>query len=377
VDEPRDEPPPTIYGEETDSESLPPLVFVPGIMGTQLHRKDSLEPIWPPAGWWSQGEFRFRSLSHLVNGTEKAVPADPVKLFPGVYDGLMLGLTSAGYALNENLFIYGYDWTQSNRTSGMALGAFIEDILSSHPEWEWVDVVNHSMGGLVTRAAARYAGARIRRTAYLASPHYGAPKAYFSLHGEIPIFRGFFETLVANYAWNNVLKNPGDEDTLEAQLKLVATQMPSVYELLPDDFYLPKHPAVWMQHLSAEFPVRSWRATYLVNRCKFASPAMQAMAQQAMLFKEDLGRTLPGVENLVIFGGDKPTEDRIDYRVYPGLGSPFGAPFDTGQKGDETVPTASASLDNSPQARPAHGTHTGIPNNQNVVGTVLDFLVAA
>ena len=375
-DDPRDEPPPIIYGEEIEADALPPLVFVPGIMGTQLYRKNSPEPIWPPLGWWSQGDLKFRSLSHLVNGTEKEVGAQPATLFPAVYDGLIRGLTAAGYVLNENFFIFGYDWTQSNRTSGEQLAAYIDRIIADHPEWEWVDVVNHSMGGLVTRAAMRFGNPPIRRVAYLASPHYGACKAYFSLHGDIPIFRGFFEKLVSGYVWNNFLRKPGDEDTLEGMLKLVAGQMPSVYELLPDDFYLPKHPMVYVQHPSLESPVRSWRATYIVDRSKFASPAQRQLATDAMLFKQDLGARLPPAQNLVIYGGTIETTDRIDYRAYPTPLSTWSDPFDSGQKGDGTVNTASGSLGNDPTARPARGDHLGIPNNQNVVAMVLDFLTA-
>ena len=47
-----------------------------------------------------------------------------------------------------------------------------------------IDIICHSMGGFVACAACKQ-GARIKRTAYIATPHLGNPLSYFELNPEI------------------------------------------------------------------------------------------------------------------------------------------------------------------------------------------------
>jgi hypothetical protein len=98
-------------------------------------------------------------------------------------------------------------------------------------------------------------------------------------------------------------------------LKWVAKQLDSVYELLPDDFYLPQHPVVYPSYGR---PYNNWRETYIVERCRFPEPEMKLRAEKAMQFKEDLAGDLPGAKNLVVYGPLLSTDDRCDFSV------PFG-----------------------------------------------------
>jgi len=58
-------------------------------------------------------------------------------------------LESIGYKENENLFLFGYDWRQSNATTAETLAAFIagEPTLAGRE----FDILAHSMGGLTAR----------------------------------------------------------------------------------------------------------------------------------------------------------------------------------------------------------------------------------
>ena len=93
----------------------------------------------------------------------------------------MLMSSSWGYTLGSNFWTFPYDWRQSNEISGQMLTKLIEKKIQG--KWNSIDIVCHSMGGFVARAAYKH-GAPIKRTVYIASPHFGNPLAYFALNPE-------------------------------------------------------------------------------------------------------------------------------------------------------------------------------------------------
>lgn len=353
-----------------------PMIFVPGLMGSRLFKKWSSEPIWPPVGWWEHGHFKPKSLRDLTEIPEKEVSRnDP--LFPLIYSEMLRYLENMGYILGHNFRIFAYDWTLSNRHSGRRLAEFINHLLTAHPQWHSVDIINHSMGGLVTRAALRLYNAPVRRSVYIASPHFGAPKAYFAIHPKIEfaVFHNFFGSMLGDLARRWYLHRYGSADSLEREINWMARQMDSVYELLPDRYYLDaEHPLVVRKNLLAEDPVVGVQETYLKNRFRFFSQDMLVRIKAAMQFKEELGAILPGQENLVIYSDSEATPDRIFFRER--MSKTFSKHFDSGQKGDNLVPVFSASLNNWPEARQVKGTHIGVPNSQETSALIREFLFA-
>lgn len=388
-DDPRDEPPPVIYGEDIEIEIQRPLIFVPGIMGSALSLPMAAGPhlpIWPPR------DFKVSSgLQQLSHNSSKV----PTGLFPGTYTELLSWLDRMGYKLNINFWVYAYDWTQSNRDSGNGLATLIEGILGSHPEWESVDIINHSMGGLVTRQAYRVVPAKIKRVIYLASPHYGAPKAYFVLRPGIGTFgggaTGFFKKLVAETVWDTAFKDEGDEDELEDTLKRLAGQLQSVYELLPDDFYLdPQHVMAtveegqWVQlgaGVTYQFTVRSVTGpspTYFDDVCALPA-AHQPHVRNALAFKRELGGHIPpgGPEHtLLIYASKLPTYDTIEKNDHF-FSDDFEDPIDSGQAGDETVPTDSARANlghGDARVKRVQAGHSVLPDNPATLAWIHQFL---
>ncbi len=353
-----------------------PLIFVPGIMGSRLFKKGSSEPIWPTAGWWDRGRFRPASLKALASvGDKETSQNEP--LFPLIYSELVRHFENMGYILGQDLWVFPYDWTQSNRESGRRLAQFIQDILLTHRQWQQVDVVNHSMGGLVTRAAAKLYSAPIRRTVYIGSPHYGSPKVFFILHPKMKfsVFGNFFRNLIGDLAWRWYLHRLGDTEntSLEIQIKRVACQLNSVFELLPDRFYFEHHHLVIVKEADiGDCPICDLESTYFNGQCKFPSSELQDRVRQAMEFKEELGPTLPGRENLVIYSDSEETVDRITCPAR--IQWRFGRYKDGGQRGDSIVPVNSATLNNPGAARRVQGTHNGIPNSLETSLLVREFL---
>lgn len=65
------------------------------------------------------------------------------------WDTAMTVFQDAGYSSDE-LYSYEYDYNQSNETSAAGLGDFVNDVRSQTGS-DKVNIVNHSMGGLVSR----------------------------------------------------------------------------------------------------------------------------------------------------------------------------------------------------------------------------------
>jgi pimeloyl-ACP methyl ester carboxylesterase len=364
-----------------------PLIFLPGIGGSRLWAPgpDGVDvPIWPPVGFGPDGALKVGSLGPLASAASKRASL----LFPAYYDPLVNFLTGVGYVESSSFFACPYDWTRSNRATAADLARRVEALVAERPGCDGVDAICHSMGGLVARAARTLFGAPIRRAVYLATPHHGSPKAYFMLHPRIPFtFGNLFSAAMAKGPWLWLLDVAGSAATFGRELRSVAAQLPSMYELLPDEVYLADGRAVLgVQDGIGEqpVPVTGAEATYLAGPCPL--PAEQHdLVRAALGFKRALGRDLPD-ESLVIYSSAEETKDyivatrpmaKLPASVgggrAPAWGLRFKAPRDTGQRGDGTVPTFSASAGKG-RAERVPGSHSAVPNIRPTFELVYDFL---
>lgn len=378
-------------------------------MGSQLYQpraNGASLRVWLPIG-------AFGNESLLLLGVNS--PKETGDLFSEAYEELIHFITNnMGYQLGVDFFIFTYDWTQSNKASGRMLRQFIFDKLRDQPPGTQADVINHSMGGLVTRAAlTRFADEPaailppIRRVVYLASPHFGSPQAYFVLHDAISLqfkFGGFFKKLVAEATWDALIKKRGDPDSLETALKMLARDLPSVYELLPDDFYFAARTvleretrtsigSIVLSFVLGRSPVRG-RTTYHANLR--VPPALrpdpplpqnawdmadfqEPLVQDALDFKRQLGRQLPGAaeNNLVIYSSDQQTADFVVFVDNPlGFADGFNDPGESVERGDGTVPTFSGRAGLPPGLRVVDvgGTHNEVANKEPSFRLIHRFL---
>lgn len=124
--------------------SIDPVIIIPGIMGSAL----------------KNGEWLIDPIFH-------------------VYDNLIETLEANGYIKKVNLFTFGYDWRKSNIETAQLLKQKIEEV-KSVCSCSQVDVVAHSMGGLVARTYAQSEGYGndIDQLIFLGTPHRGAPQDY-------------------------------------------------------------------------------------------------------------------------------------------------------------------------------------------------------
>ena len=124
---------------------------------------------------------------------------DPVIIVPGImgsaykndeliidpilhtYDDLIATLIANGYTEGEDLFTFPYEWRDSNVLTANLLDDRIEEV-KSICDCDKVDLVAHSMGGLVARAYIQSVDYDddVDQLIFLGTPHKGAPTDYLT-----------------------------------------------------------------------------------------------------------------------------------------------------------------------------------------------------
>jgi len=133
----------------------------------------------------------FSSYDPVAFSTCSQTPWQNWKIIPQVseYNGLTKTLEANGYTLNQNLFLFPYDWRQKITDSGRDLKSFIDSqVIPKNPNSK-IDLVGHSLGGLVSRSyLQQYApDGLIDQIITLGSPHQGVTEAYKAWGGgELP-----------------------------------------------------------------------------------------------------------------------------------------------------------------------------------------------
>jgi len=202
-----------LYMESMMVNDQPPVIFIHGVLGSRLKDTKTNEDVWPGA--------ISKLFSH--DYSDAAYEIGPVTLAPkpsnaapyDIFDGAVgkdfygkivntlseIGgykLSTAGQQVNpkqKNYYVFLYDWRQDNVKTAGQLADFIEQIrLDYNNPTLKVDVVAHSMGGLITRYYIRYGkqdvvndnhfteklnmyGAeRVRRVILLGTPNLGSIK---------------------------------------------------------------------------------------------------------------------------------------------------------------------------------------------------------
>jgi pimeloyl-ACP methyl ester carboxylesterase len=218
-----------------------PLIFIPGIMGSLLVNGTTGEDLWPGLGHDHTPLSLSPGGSHPNVVATDAIRRYHVPIFADqvVYEPLLEMLTGRGgfreYQVNNdparrtaagcdtsqrvdqpNLFVFAYDWRQSSADNAAALKEYVRCVQQFHPG-EKIDILAHSMGGLIARRYILDNSGAVNRLITIASPWVGAPKGIKVL-----------ETGDAGLSWFLVHQNT---------LKDLIEYFPGAHELLPSRGY--------------------------------------------------------------------------------------------------------------------------------------------
>lgn len=147
-----------------------------------------------------------------------------------VYNGLLDALKSKGYTENTDLFLFPYDWRKPIDSLADDLRSFIMDNNLADSQ---VDLVGHSMGGLITRAyAQKYGTDKIDKIVTAGTPHFGLIDAYGLWEGT---------TFWGDIWWEKALLSLSTELNHrpgERKVDTLRRIAPSVRDLLPTTNYI-------------------------------------------------------------------------------------------------------------------------------------------
>ena len=183
---------------DEEPEGPEPVIVVPGILGS----------------WVYKGEWQI----------------DPILK---TYDNLIEAIdNTTEYDLGVNLFTFPYDWRRSNADTAIKLNEKINQVLASTSR-DKVDLVAHSMGGLVSRqyiASSDYDD-NVDQLILLGSPHVGATESYLAYEGAQ--FSGILSKVKSYVLGAEALRNGYIN-----KVSFIQIEIPSVGELLPVYNYL-------------------------------------------------------------------------------------------------------------------------------------------
>jgi len=188
----------------TSKEFKDPIIIIPGILGS-----------WK---WTNNGDWKI----------------DPIF---GTYDSFIETFEKNGYKQEEELFLFPYQWRDSNKNNAILLKNKISEI-KQNEDWPFVDIVAHSMGGLLAREyiESDYYQNDVDQLITLGTPHNGAPEDYLMWDGgEIPPSSSSIMDIVFKWIFKQEAKEQGYDSIFEYLHK---KPIKSVQELLPVYDYL-------------------------------------------------------------------------------------------------------------------------------------------
>jgi pimeloyl-ACP methyl ester carboxylesterase len=195
-----------LYASTTGADDQPPVVVIPGLMGTRLEDARGRE-VWIGSlrrALWSRYDDLALKLDPktLTPAPDGIRPTGITDSFAGrdFYASIIRTLEEAGgYHRAEpgappsaarSYYVFTYDWRQDNVETVRRLDQFIEQIRRDHGGDMPVDIIAHYMGGLITRYYLRYGPKdvtldnrfpvnfhgedRVRRVVLLGTPNLGS-----------------------------------------------------------------------------------------------------------------------------------------------------------------------------------------------------------
>jgi pimeloyl-ACP methyl ester carboxylesterase len=167
-------------GQLAAGKDLPthPVVLIPGILGSKLCDANGAV-LWGASARASLSNFHLLDMTRTGPGTVKSCGIiDKVQVLGPLYSteaysSLLAAMNNWGLVEGQNLFIFDYDWRQSNFDSVVAFERFVVNKLGPDKKF---NIVAHSMGGYIARLYTERQGAasRVNKIVYLGTPFLGS-----------------------------------------------------------------------------------------------------------------------------------------------------------------------------------------------------------
>lgn len=159
-----------------------PIIFIPGLLGSELYNKNTGKQVWFTRGRAKDDDIRLPITPNISANIDSLIPKDIirnvklVRFIPEleIYERLIEGLKNrGGYRevkwdeagpddAQDTFFVFPYDWRRDNVESARLLINRVSVLKAKFgkPDMKF-NIVAHSMGGLISRYAAMYGDADI------------------------------------------------------------------------------------------------------------------------------------------------------------------------------------------------------------------------
>ena len=335
-----------------------PLIFIPGILGSQLLDKDN------HIVWGDASSFKNFSRLTLAPGGEDLHVGDLITVINILgplwdvhqYDGLLQTLSGLNYVRDKNLFILPYDWRLSNFDTANQLAKLIAE--TPDLKDQQYDILAHSMGGIVANV-------------YLQQAHDKNAKRLINLG--VPL-RGSMNALAeTSEGWGGIENYMAGGMTT---IRRVMFSFPSLFELMPSydkccrigttasyHEFDPTETDLWKSHdwLPAEYQAGDGYA------------GLQARMDRARELRELVAKPLPPEIQQIFFAGDM-IATKLYLYVDPSKQNWQNWNYST-SVGDGTVPIWSAAGQNGVgPSQPSFSDHATIFDDDHVIDSLKRLL---
>lgn len=358
-----------MYADQPEhlSAGTQPILLVPGIMGSLLRGRYQPGELWWIDHETAEGRSRLDQLG-LEDGEEpqdKSRHVDPFDVHVS-YAGFFAACMKSDSFVPVRL---PYDWRKSLDSSTDTFAKGLEDCCHRFDQPS-VDVVCHSMGGLVARVSLmRHPSLwdRVRRLVFLGTPHYGSTRLAYYLRDHL---RGTWRM----WLLGQLISRPtfrslwGAVGLIPAPVGVYPGTRPGQSIDLPDPNAAYLHPCVDFDIYQAD----AWPFDMI--------DAETAVFRRTLDYTRNLHQELYSWHQsldpehlekmLVIAGVDQPTPFMLQGEQ--GLVNDID-PLDVHRNGDDSVTLASALLENVEQ-RLIKAQHGALPNTPGVYHEVFRFL---
>jgi pimeloyl-ACP methyl ester carboxylesterase len=159
-----------------------PIIFIPGLLGSELYNKNTNKQVWFTRGRAKDDDIRLPITPNIAANVDNLVPRDIirnvklVRFIPEleIYERLIVSLKErGGYRevkwdeagpddAQDTFFVFPYDWRRDNVETARLLINRVTALKAKlgKPDMKF-NIIAHSMGGLVSRYAAMYGDADI------------------------------------------------------------------------------------------------------------------------------------------------------------------------------------------------------------------------
>jgi len=294
-------------------QARPPVVFVPGMMGSQLWRGS--ERIWPnPKLMLTQPELYAVAEN---DGVEARGIVGEVVFVPNLVKQQRYGRLgdyleeALGYERGKDLLEYAYDFRRDLRLAARRLAQTIDDWMEKGPVAGPITLIAHSLGTIVSRYYVERLGGKhkVGRLILIGGPHAGLPKAV-----------------------SHLLSGPDllPFGLLGGKLREALITYPAIYQILP-------HPSLVLDQMGQPID--------LLVEPGWLSEEQRFHLHNAQAFRRELGAN-SNVPTISIFGyGLKTAASARVERSPDGVWQQVD--FEMSEQGDASVPASSAVLNGS------------------------------